>query len=135
MSNSPFASPATAQGIKWTDVKGALILVDVKSVETGIDTAFGPSDAIRADIAVLDGDGKGDTYPDCLIFPKALQSQLRPRVGQKVLGRVTQGVAKAGQSAPWLLGEASEADHQVGLAYLSGGLASPATPQSNQPPF
>jgi hypothetical protein len=131
-----FAAPATANGIKWADVKGSLVLVDVKNIETGIDTAFGKSDAVRADIAVLDGTSQGETYPDCLIFPKALQSQLRPRVGQKVLGRVTQGQAKAGQSAPWLLSEATDADKQIGTAYLANGFSTPAaaTP-AGAPPF
>lgn len=126
MSASPFAAPATANGIKWADIKGSLVLVDVLAHEKGIQTAFGESDAVRANVAVLDGDSKGDTYPDCLIFPKALQSQLRPRVGSKVLGRVTQGAAKAGQSAPWLLAEATADDEKLGLAFLAGGLSTPA---------
>ncbi|KQP24315.1 hypothetical protein [Aeromicrobium sp. Leaf272] len=39
-----------------------------------------------------------------------LQSQLRGSVGQKVLGRLGQGNAKPGQSAPWLLNEATADD-------------------------
>jgi hypothetical protein len=133
MSNSPFATPATAQGIKWADHKGELLLIDVKSMETGVSTTFGESDAVRADVAVIDGESKGETYPDCLIFPKALISQLRPRIGARVLGRLTQGVAKAGQSAPWLLAEATEADVAVGTAYLAGGISKPA--ESHTAPF
>ena len=133
MTASPFATPATAVGIKWADINGALVLIDVHSVETGIQTTFGESDAVRADVAVLDGEQAGETYPDCLIFPKALQGQLRSRIGAKVLGRVTQGQAKSGQSAPWLLAEATEDDIKVGTAYLAGGISTPGN--DSEAPF
>ncbi len=131
--SDPFAAPATATGIKWADVNGSLVLVEVLSIETGIQTTFGEADAVRANIAVLDGDLKGEDYPDCLVFPKALQGQLRSRVGEKVLGRVTQGQAKPGQSAPWLLAVATEEDRKVGMAYLAGQVSTPA--QSHAAPF
>jgi hypothetical protein len=134
MSN-PFASPAPASGgIQWADVKGNLVLIEVLSVETGISTAFGATDAIRANVAVLDGPQQGEKYDDTLIFPKVLQGQLRSRVGQKVLGRVGQGNAKSGQSAPWLLEEAADADIKVGTDYLAGALKAPV-PAGNTPPF
>lgn len=136
MSTDPFAAPATANGIKWADVKGSLLLVEVRGLETDIDTTFGKSDAVRADITVLDGPGRGDSYPDCLVFPKGLQSQLRPRVGQKVLGRLGQGIAKSGQSAPWLLSEATDAEKQIGIAYLANGFSAPAAASmEGRPPF
>lgn len=125
-----FASPATANGIKWADVKGALVMVKVLAVETGINTAFGQSDAIRADVTVLDGSQAGEEYSDCLIFPKALQSQLRPNLNKTVLGRVGQGAAKPGQSAPWLLTEASDADRKTASDYIAGAAVS-----ANTPPF
>lgn len=128
MSNDPFASPATANGIKWNDVHKSLVIVDVLSLEKDLNTAFGTSDAVRANIAVIDGEQKGETYEDCLIFPKGLQSQLKSKIGQKVIGRVTQGQAKAGQSAPWLLAEATEADRKAGMNYLAGALATADTP-------
>lgn len=131
----PFASPASAAGIKWADINGALLLLEVHSVEKDITTTFGPSDAVRADVTVLDGPSKGDEYRDTLVFPKGLQSQLRPNIGQKVLGRLGQGQAKPGQSAPWLLAEATDADKQIGVAYLNGQLATPAAAGGNTPPF
>lgn len=131
----PFASPASAGGgIQWADVKGALVLVEVLSVETGINTAFGATDAVRANVAVLDGDKKGEVFNDTLVFPKVLQGQLKSRLNQKVLGRVGQGQAKPGQSAPWLLEEATDADKKVGMDYLANGIAAPAA-TGNTPPF
>lgn len=129
----PFASPAAATGIDWKALHGALLLFTVNGIEEGIKTVHGDSSAVRADVAVLDGELKGEDYADTLVFPKVLQSQLKSRIGQKVLGRLGQGQAKPGQSAPWLLAEATEADKQVGLAYLANGFAAPAA--SAAPPF
>lgn len=132
MTTSPFASPATASGIDWKALNGALLLISPLSVEEGIKTVHGDSTAVRADVVVLDGDEKGEEYADTLVFPKVLQGQLRSRIGQKVLGRLGQGQQKPGQSPPWILAEATEADQKVGMAYLSGQLAKPA---DDTPPF
>lgn len=114
-----FASPGDpSSGIQWAEHKGALLLLDVHAEEREILTAFGPADAVRATITVLDGEHVGDTYPDCLVFPKVLAAQLRSRIGKKVLGRLGQGQAKSGQSPPWLLAEASATDVLIGKAHV-----------------
>ena len=130
MTSNPFATPATASGISWKDLKGSLLLITPHSVEEGIKTAYGESDAIRADVVILDGDQAGEEYADTLIFPRVLQSQVRSRIGSKVLGRLGQGNAKGNQDPPWLLAEATEADIAVGKAHLAGALAG-----ADQPPF
>lgn len=113
-------------------LNGSLLLIEPAAVEEEISTVHGTSSAIRADVSVLDGDSKGEVYEDALIFPKVLQGQLRPRIGQKVLGRLGQGVAKPGQSAPWTLNEATDQDKQVGTEFLnqrtSSQTATPAAP-------
>lgn len=119
MTTDEFANPATASGFTPKDHLGALILFNVTGVEHGISTAYGETDAVRADIAVLDGPNAGETYDDSLVFPRVLQSQLRSRVGEKVLGRLGQGQAKSGQSAPWMLADATEADKKVARAHLA----------------
>lgn len=109
--SASFAAPAApGDGIKLADHLGGLLLVEVLSIETGIKTTFGDSDAVRANVYAIDGAGSPAEYEDTLIFPKVLQGQLRKSVGQKVLGRLGQGSAKPGQSAPWLLNEASADD-------------------------
>ena len=119
MPTNPFAAPAPpGAGIKWEDLNGRLLLIEPTAVKTEIKTAFGESDAVVADIAILDGDTKGDTYPEALVFPKVLQGQLKSKLGEKVLGRLGQGQAKPGQSAPWLLEEATPDDYEVGVRYL-----------------
>lgn len=143
-----FSSPATATGLDLKALLGSLLLVEVHSIETGIPTSFGASDAVRADVAVLDGDQAGETYNDTLVFPKVLQSQLKSRVGGKVLGRLGQGQAKPGQSAPWVLQEPTEADKQLATQWITqvstpsaaapaaeaGQQAAPVAQQSTQPP-
>lgn len=106
-----FASPSSPSGgITWADHKGSLLLIEPLAAETGIQTSFGSADAVRANVYVLDGPGAGQEHPDTLVFPKLLQSQLKGQIGAKVLGRLGQGNAKPGQSAPWLLEEATADD-------------------------
>lgn len=125
MSNDPFNPPSTATGIQWDDHKGELLLITVKDQRTGIQTAFGEADAIEATVTCLDGAHEGTTFNDILIFPKVLQSQLRPSIGGMVLGRLGQGDKKAGQSAPWKLAEPTEDDRKKGLAWLDANPIAP----------
>lgn len=130
--SEPFGAPATpGTGVDLKELNGALLLITVHGVEK-INTAYGPSDAIRCDIDALDGPSRGDTYTDTLLFPKVLYGQLKASVGGKVLGRLGQGTAKPGQSPPWILAEATPADIAVGKQFLAGQLQS--VPASS-PPF
>ena len=114
---SMFSAPsAPSGGIKWEDHKGHLLLIEPLSVEEGIATTFGTASAVKANVVVIDTD---ERFDDCLIFPKILQSQVRSQIGAKVLGRLGQGQAKSGQSAPWLLGEASPEDIAKGEKWVT----------------
>lgn len=115
---SDFADPSTASGIDWKELHGSLLLIKPTAQEVGIKTVHGDSNAIRADISVLDGDKEGTEYEDTLVFPKVLQSQLKPRIGQMVLGRLGQGHKKPGQSPPWTLSTATDKEKETGKAYL-----------------
>lgn len=133
-----FSPPASTQGIDLAAVKGHLLLISPTSHEIGVVTSFGPADPIRANVVDLDS---GDTYEDILIFPRVLVSQLKPRIGGKVLGRLGQGVAKAGQSAPWTLDAFSPEDAKKAEAYLAKApsftpaTAGPAASNDTPPPF
>jgi len=122
----PFASPATSTGVDWKQVNGALCLINVLGVDEAVQTVHGVTDAVRANITVLDGDLKGETFDDTLVFPRVLKSQLKSKVGQLVLGRLGQGTAKPGQSAPWQLVEATDGDKSVANAYLKAQPEIPA---------
>jgi hypothetical protein len=126
MSN-PFAAPAASTGITWADHLGKLMLIEPTAIESDIPTSLGDKDAVRATVSVITGPGEAEVFEDCLIFPRVLQSQLRSRLGMKVLGRLTQGVAKPGQSPPWMLQEATTDDVAKGQAYLAArDVAQPA---------
>lgn len=100
------------------DLSGALLLVSVHEETTPIETKFGPSTAIRADVAVLDGARKGEVFADTLIFPRVLKAQLRGSVGGKVLGRLGQGENKKG-NPPWQLANATDGERETGRKYLA----------------
>lgn len=141
--SSPFAAPAQASGIQWKDFLGNLLLIEPKAFEQGISTSNGIKDAVRADVTVIDADEAPEVYADTLIFPGVLISQTRSLVGEKVLGRLSQGVAKSGQNPPWRLEDATEDDITLGTRYLesrtppkpASPFASANTQEQKQPPF
>lgn len=117
-----FSDPGTGGGgdkLPLKDLLGSLLLVTVHEHIEPIPTEFGPSRAIRADVAVLDGGLKGSVYADTLIFPKKLQSQLSGSVGGKVIGRLAQGEKQPGKNPPWQLEAATAADKVIGQKYLA----------------
>jgi hypothetical protein len=120
-----FDTPAT--GAKITEFDGALLLLTPTEHREGISTAFGDADAVVADLVVLDGPHAGQAHPGILVFQKALQGQLRPKVGtgRMVLGRLGRGIAKPGQSAPWILGDPTEADKTLARNHLASVAVAP----------
>jgi hypothetical protein len=120
-----FSAPATATGLDLKALLGALLLIHVHDIEQGINTSFGSTDAVRADVTALDGPQAGETFDDTLIFPRVLQSQLKSKIGERVLGRLGQGQAKPGQSAPWVLNAATQADADLATKWLTR-VAAPA---------
>ncbi len=127
------APPAPNDGDKLDlkAINGALLHITVKDIVRDIPTVHGISDAVSADVVVLDGTGKGDTYEDTLIFPKVLRSVLGQVVGTAdpvVIGRLGQGEAKPGKSAPWVLQVPTAEDFEVAKRYENrpGAAAKPA---------
>lgn len=117
---SQFSQPAEGTGgIEWGDLNGCLLIIQPSEVVRGITTTFGHKDAVRADVTVVDGPKAGETYPDTLVFPKVLQSQLTSRLGHNVLGRLGQGEGKPGQKPPWKLQPGSSQDEQAAIAVLN----------------
>ena len=135
---SDFNDPGVGGGdqIAWADVNGALLLFDVHGIERGIETKHGISDAVKADVAVLDGENKGQRYEGILIFPKILRSQTEGSVGGKVLGRLGQGANKKG-NPPWQLETATEAEKDTARKYLAYIAANPpvAAAAEEESPF
>lgn len=134
-----FADPGTPGGgekIEWKNLLGTLVIIDAHSVEAGIQTSMGVSEAVRADVYCVEGPAAPDTYTDALIFPKVLRSQLAGKIGQQVLGRIGQGPAQPGKNPAWVLNPASEADKalavQAWTQIQAGKFANPTQPQTVQ---
>jgi hypothetical protein len=132
-----FDNPGAIGGdpINWSDVAGSLVIVRPLSVEVGIPTVHGEASAVRADVTVVDGPQSGRTYGDVLVFPKMMQAQLKTKIGRSVLGRVGRGVAKPGQTAPWILEEATAADMQTARDFGNRSTSASAPQSSAQAPF
>lgn len=125
-----FDSPAS--GIKITEFEGMLLLCSPTEQRENINTTFGAADAVVTDLTVLDGKDEGQQHSGVLVFQKQLQGQLRPKIGtgRMVLGRLGRGVAKAGQSAPWVLQDPTDADKAKAREYLTR-----ETAKAGAPPF
>lgn len=139
MTENPFAPPASTSGVPWEELMGRLLVVEPTEHETGIQTTFGEKEAIRATVTVIDQD-EPEAYENVLIFGLVMIGQLRPRLGQMVLGRLTQGAPKAGQKPPWRIEEATAQDQKLGGDWLRNRKATPfataaAAPDAGAPPF
>jgi hypothetical protein len=127
MSQDMFDGPGSANGIVWADYENRLLLITPHEKDVVVNTSFGESAAVRADIVVLDGPGAPEEVTDTLIFPKVLQGQVKGNAGtgRMNLGRLGKGQAKPGQSAPWMLGDPTDADKDTARAYLASKTAAP----------
>jgi len=92
--------------------------------KTGINTVNGVAEAIEVSIVDLD---TNEEHHSVLWFNVALRSALKPLIGNKVLGRIGQGVAKPGKNAPWILLDATGDATAVAKAnaYIAGGIKAP----------
>jgi hypothetical protein len=123
-----FAQPSSGSDtVKPADLLGHLLLVTPLEFKESITTAFGESSAIAVDLVDLD---TTEEFHDVLFFGRGLIANLKSNIGAQVLGRMAQGIARPGQSAPWVLEAATDADTQKAIAYVqakaTGNIASPA---------
>lgn len=123
-----FATPATgSDSVKPADLNGHLLLVTPLEFKESITTAFGDSSAIAVDLVDLD---TNEEFHDVLFFGRGLIANLKSNIGAQVLGRMGQGIARPGQSAPWILEAATDADTAKAVAYVqakaTGNIATPA---------
>ena len=110
-----FAAPAAGGGsdVRPADLEGHLLVVEPQEYVESIPTSMGDKDAVRVTIHDITDTA---TYEDVLWFPKVLVGSLKGRIGQKVLAVLGKGTAKPGQSAPWILIDASTDDNCIAAA-------------------
>ena len=100
-----FSAPSSStESVKVADLAGFLLIIEPIEYKVGIQTVHGETDAIEVNLVDLDNN---KTYNNVLFFNVALKNALKAKVGQKVLARIGQGVAKPGKSAPWILNDAT----------------------------
>ena len=120
-----FSAPSSStESVKVADLAGALLIIEPIEYKVGIQTVHGETDAIEVNLVDLDSN---KTYNNVLFFNVALKNALKAKVGQKVLARIGQGVAKPGKSAPWILNDATGDAAAVAKANaFIGGATAPA---------
>lgn len=117
-----FESGAPTSNHKIADDEGSLLLISVTGIETDIVTAFGKTNAVKADVVIINEKkpSKSEEHKGILIFQRVLQSQLENYVGgRRVFGRLGRGIAKAGQDAPFIIDDPTEADKVLAREYLA----------------
>jgi hypothetical protein len=126
-----FSAPSNnTESVKVADLNGHLLILEPTEYKTGIQTVHGEADAIEVRIVDLD---TNETHESVLFFNVALKNALKTKIGQKVLARIGQGVAKPGKSAPWILVDATADAAAVAKAnaFISG--AASAAPAAAAP--
>jgi len=104
---------------KASDHLGRLLLIEVHEFVPNFPTNNGDAEVVRADVTVLDAEGGPDVYSNTVVFGRVLVGALKGAVnGMPVLGRLGQGTAKPGQSAPWVLNAFNDLEAQVAEAYV-----------------
>lgn len=130
--NEGFAVPqAASAGPKPADLAGQLLIITPLDYKQNIDTVNGPADAISCNLINLD---TNEEHTDVLFFNVAIRNSLKGLIGQRVLARIGQGVAKPGKTAPWILQDASTDAAAVAKAKAyAGAPAAPAAPAQAAP--
>ncbi len=101
-----------SDGVKVKDLVGELLLVNPTGLKKEMKTSAGVSDAIVADIVVLDEDKpkKSVVHKDALIFQSVLVNALKDRVGVgRVAAKLVMVEAANGKSAPYLFEKSKDA--------------------------
>lgn len=109
-----FAAPAASGSIlKPSEVENHLLVVIPEEFVPGMQTQMGVSDAVRVTVHDITDQR---TIDNALWFGKALVPSLKSMIGQSVLAVMGKGQAKAGQSPPWMLIDASGSPEAVNAA-------------------
>jgi hypothetical protein len=108
--------------VRPVDVEGHLLVVEPLEFRQGVQTSMGESDAVLCRVHDITA---STTYDDVMWFSRVLVGRLSKRIGQKVVGVMGKGEAKVGQTAPWIIVDASSEPKAVKAAtdYLTGQVA------------
>lgn len=128
-----FTAPPAASGsiLKPAELEGHLLVVEPLEFIENMPTAMGSSDAIRVNVHDITD---GTSTESVLWFNKVLTASLKNTIGSKVLAVMGRGQAKPGQSAPYILVDASSEAKAVKAAteYLTKFASPAADPEVEQ---
>lgn len=125
MSDWNFGKPSSGGGdqFKAADNIGRLVAF-VEPERKNVTTRYGEQDATACThIVVLDGSDAGLVYDDPLLFGNISRDAYGDGDAKIVLGRVGIGPAKPGQSPPYILEPATDADQAVAKAWFDANAA------------
>jgi hypothetical protein len=110
------------QNVRPADVEGHLLVVEPLEFRQGMQTSMGESDAVLCRVHDIT---EQTTHDDVMWFSRVLVGRLSKRIGQRVVGVMGKGEAKVGQTAPWIIVDASSEPKAVKAAtdYLTGQVA------------
>jgi hypothetical protein len=151
--SAQLSSPSSGDILKAADIVGHLLIVRPVEFLPDFPTSNGNRDAVRIDVCDLSANDEkgqwGAVSRDALWFGRVLVSGLRRQIGEIVLGRMSQGVAKPGQSPPFNLVDmmpdaeavsaaqqwlAQHPDFASGHAQSSASASAPPAPVVAPPP-
>lgn len=127
MSTWNFGNP-TGAGDQWkaADHVGKLVAF-VEPERKAVDTKFGHQEATACRfIVVFDDAGTGTVFDDPIVFGNISKDAFANGMEKIVLGRVAIGQAKAGQSPPYILEVATDADKAVAGAWFDANASTNA---------
>lgn len=101
------------------DHVGDLLIIAVNEYIPQFPTTNGVRDTVKAEIAVVEGNGADLRFPDALLFGSKLVPQLRNKVGTTVLGRLNLGEKQAGKNAPYILDRPTAEDKALASKWVS----------------
>lgn len=123
MGKMTIGKPGKMSGFKATDHIGDLVVFLGVSRESNVKTAFGETDAARVQLVVpLDGEHGGEVFTDSLIFGRALVPSLVNAGADIVVGRLAQGEAKKGQSAPTILADPTDEEVEAVQEWIEANI-------------
>lgn len=133
--------------VKPAQLNGHLVIIYPLGYIPFIQTRFSgqtnkPSDAIAVDVVDLDDKDEhgnpGKVYRNSNFMQAQLIAALKSQIGSKVLGVISQGVARNGMNAPWVVidmsaDQAARDRAQAWLAFNPNFRPSPFVPRENRP--
>lgn len=133
------AAEVGGEFVKPAQLNGHLVIVYPIGYIPFIQTRFSgqggkPSDGIAVDVVDLDDKNEhgqpGKVYRNSNFMQAHLIAALKSQIGSKVLGMISQGVAKNGMNAPWIIVDmsADPAARERGSAWLAANPNFQASP-------